>query len=60
MLTRYNVIDIISVDVSDSTRGYLHIHSRGYLQVHSRGYLQVHSKEYLQMHISGYLYHLYH
>ena len=54
-ITRDNVTDIISLDVSDSTRGYLHIHSRGYLQEHSRGYLQVHNKEYLQMHRRGYL-----
>ena len=54
-LTRDNVTDIISVDVSESNRGYLHIHSRGYLQLHSRGYLQVHSKEYLHMHRRGYL-----
>ena len=43
-LTRDNVTDIISVDVSDSTIGYLHIHSRVYLQIHISIYYQIHGR----------------
>ena len=36
--------------MSNSTRGYLQIHSKEYLQMHSKEYLQIHLKIYLQIH----------
>ena len=30
--------------MSDSTRGYLQIHSKGYLQIHLMIYLQIHGR----------------
>ena len=41
--------------MSDSTRGYLHIHRIGYLQIHSKEYLKMHSRGYLQIHSRGYI-----
>ena len=41
--------NLIVMDVSDGTRGYLQIHSRGYLQIHSKEYLQINLSLYLQI-----------
>ena len=54
-LTSDNVTHIISVDMSDRTRGYFQIHSSRYLQIHNKWYLQIHTRGYLQIHLRIYL-----